>query len=346
MPLTMRPYSANVYALSKVWFKCCCINLRSQDIIFINKQVKSWLYQDCLEKPSELVLYRDSKDGGLGLFHVHIRSLALLIRAFLETSVNPSFRHSLFHEALYRFHVLDDISVPDPGLTPYYDNTFFNIIKHYKNNSSMNTAVLSTRQWYRLLLEDRVLMSQEDGNSVPTLLPIRPELLHHNSDWPNIWARSKTKGLGSDLSSFLFRLLHQLLPTQERVQRIMGNRGQEPAGLCLLCRQEREDLQHAFFFCQESAGVGLALLGYVQHVVSTITPEECLRLEIGDDLGEEDQLAVVCLLASGLKYIWETRAEKKVLSLHKMRAEIEAGVFLLRKTRYAVSGDKMNEMIN
>ena len=189
-------------------------------------------------------------------------------------------------------------------------------------------------------------MSQEDGNSVPTLLPIRPELLHHNSDWPNIWARSKTKGLGSDLSSFLFRLLHQLLPTQERVQRIMGNRGQEPAGLCLLCRQEREDLQHAFFFCQESAGVGLALLGYVQHVVSTITPEECLRLEIGDDLGEEDQLAVVCLLASGLKYIWETRAEKKDLSLHKMRDEIEARVFILRKTIYLVSGDKIIEMIN
>ena len=41
MPLTMRPYTANVYTLSKVWFKCSSINLRSQDIIFINRQVKS-----------------------------------------------------------------------------------------------------------------------------------------------------------------------------------------------------------------------------------------------------------------------------------------------------------------
>ena len=146
MPLTLRPYSANTYALSKVWFKCSCVNLRTQDFNVITSQVKSWLYQDCLEKPNELVLYRDSRDGGLGLFHVQLRSLALLIRAFLETSVNPKFRHSLYHELLYRYHVLDDDSVPNPGLTPYYDQSFFTTIKHYKDTFPMNIAVLSTKQ--------------------------------------------------------------------------------------------------------------------------------------------------------------------------------------------------------
>jgi hypothetical protein len=91
MPLTLRPYSANTYALSKVWFKCSSVNLRNQDIDSITSQVKSWLYQDCLEKPSELVLYRDSLVGGLGLFHVKTRSLALLIRSFMETASNPNF---------------------------------------------------------------------------------------------------------------------------------------------------------------------------------------------------------------------------------------------------------------
>ena len=38
------------------------------------------------------------------------------------------------------------------------------------NNSTMNIATLSTRQWYRMLLEDRVLMSREDEHSVPKLL--------------------------------------------------------------------------------------------------------------------------------------------------------------------------------
>ena len=117
----MRPYSANTYAVSKVWFKCSSINVRVQDINTINSQVKSWLYQDCFEKPSELVLYRQAEDGGLGLLHVKVRALALLIRSFLETTANPNFRHSLFHQLLYRYHVLGETDLPDPGYPPYYD---------------------------------------------------------------------------------------------------------------------------------------------------------------------------------------------------------------------------------
>jgi hypothetical protein len=90
MPLTIRPYSANTYALSKVWFKCSCLNLRAQDISFINSQVKSWLHQDCLEKPGELVLYRSAEDGGLGLLNVKvINSLGSTHKNFLGDSNQP-----------------------------------------------------------------------------------------------------------------------------------------------------------------------------------------------------------------------------------------------------------------
>ena len=179
MPLTLRPFSANTYALSKVWFKCSSVNLRNQDIDTINSQVKSWLYQDCLEKPSELVLYRDIHDGGLGLFHVRIRSLSLLIRSFLETSCNPSFRHSLLHEVLFRYHVLGETSLPNPGFLPYYDQTFFNTIKHYCDTSPLSIPKMTTIQWFsRSLLEDRVLMQLHADDSPQVLLPVRVEQLN------------------------------------------------------------------------------------------------------------------------------------------------------------------------
>ena len=41
IPLTIRPYSAYTYALSKVWFKCNTVNMRVQDINCINSQVMS-----------------------------------------------------------------------------------------------------------------------------------------------------------------------------------------------------------------------------------------------------------------------------------------------------------------
>ena len=282
------------------------------------------------------------------LFHVQIRSLALLIRAFLETAVNPKFRHSLFHEVLYRYHVLDDDSVPNPGLTPYYDQNFFSTIKHYKDTSPLNIALLSTKQWYRLLLEDRVLMSQATDTSPPALLPVRAETLHPSTDWPTTWSLARTKGLGSELTAFLFRLLHHLLPTQDRVHRIVGADQEHPAlpGRCSLCHAGTEDLMHAFFLCQKSAVAGHALLGYAQQCLPDLTPEQVLRLELGPDLGDGDQLAVVCLLATGLVYIWETRVQKKAIHLYKMRAEVEAKISILRKSRYWASGNKMLDMMN
>ena len=55
----------------------------------------------------------------------------------------------------------------------------------------------------------------------------------------------------------------------------------------------------------------LALLGYVQVLVTDLPPEAALRLELGIQLEEDEELVIKCMLASGLKYIWETRVKKK-----------------------------------
>ena len=340
MPLTLRPYSANTYVLSKVWFKCSSVNLRVQDITTINTQIKSWIFQDCLQKPSELVLFRKTKDGGLGLFHVGLRSLACLIRSFLETAANPNFRHNLFHEMLYRYHVLGEISLPNPGLTSYYDEQFFSTIRHYHEHSPMNITVMSIKEWYYSLLEDKLLMSPANDNSPAMLLPVRAETLSPSTNWPNSWKLARLNGLESDLSSFLFKLLHRLLPTQDRVFRLGVGDGQLP-GLCLLCQTGVEDPMHAFFTCSYSRVAGLGLLGLVQELCPDLLPEDVLQLELGEDLPEADQLAAVYCIATGLKYIWEARLKKKQTTLIQIRAELEAMISLLRRTRFRESGHRM-----
>ena len=191
------------------------------------------MYQDLLLKPSELVLYRSIHDGGLGLMNVKMRSLALLVRTFLETSINPNFRHSLFHELLFRYHVMGETSLPDPGFTPYYDRDFFDLIVHYKNNSTLNITTMSTKEWYTMLLEDKVTMNPADENSAASLIPISIETLNPDTDWSVVWNIVRLKGLGSDLISFQFKMVHRLLPTRQRVARLGLDEGQ--AGLCLHC---------------------------------------------------------------------------------------------------------------
>ena len=347
MPITLRPYSANTYALSQVWFKCNSINLRLCDINTISSQVKAWLYQDCYEKPSETVLYRDSKDGGLGLFHVRVRAQALLIRSFLETAINPNFSHSLFHEILFRFHVMGEVSLPDPGITPYYDNTFFSTIRHYQQNCPLNIAVMTTKQWFNVLMEDQVLMAQGDDDQPPSLIPVRVESLHPGNDWSQTWRLVRIKGMGSDLTGFLFKLVHCLLPTQDRLARFGAPAESDGnPGLCSFCSEDVETPLHAFFQCQHSMLAGLALLGYIQVLVPDLSPEAALRLELGMQLTESEELATICMMATGLKYIWEARVEKKQVRTYKLRSELEARISILRKTRHLEAGNTMLEMMS
>ena len=124
MPLVLRPFSANAYALSKIWFRCSTINLRESDFSHINSTLKRWLYADLLLKPDEVVLFRPPKEGELGLLSIKFRSLAYLTRTFLEIAAHPNYLHSQYLNCLYESYVKDDMlpSLPAP---PYYNREFF-----------------------------------------------------------------------------------------------------------------------------------------------------------------------------------------------------------------------------
>ena len=81
----------------------------------------------------------------------------------METAAIKSFRHSLFHEHMYRYYVKEEKFLPDPGFTPFYDAKFFETIRQYYLQESSNILNMSFKQWYTVLLEDRVLMNLQLG---------------------------------------------------------------------------------------------------------------------------------------------------------------------------------------
>ena len=162
LPLVCRPFSVNTYCLSKVWFRAGSVDLRASDIATITSKIKSYCYQDLYQKPSEVLLYRDVEDGGLGLHHVRSKALAHLIATFLQTAAGNRFEQSLFHSWLYKFHVEGQTNLPDPGFTPYYDKKFFLLIKDIKENSPLNPLHLTIKQWYKLLVENLVTKREID----------------------------------------------------------------------------------------------------------------------------------------------------------------------------------------
>ena len=187
--------------------------------------VKSWLYQDQFLKPEELVMYRPPYVGGLGVHNVMLKAQAGLIKSFLETAIGPTFRQSIFHSILFRYHVLGDRSVADPGYPPFYSAEFFSKIRQAHDETPLNVANMSEKQWYRLLLENNCTMESRNGDDQAFKL-CRVELAHPETDWERSWRLARLPGLGPGNISFIFKMLHQILPTQERLARTTQEQAQ------------------------------------------------------------------------------------------------------------------------
>ena len=100
-----------------------------------------------LLKTEEMIMTRPPTQGGLGVHHVKMKALAGLVTTFLETAYNPKFHRSMYHSNLFRFYVLEDTSVPDPGVPPFYSVNFFQTIKKVHDESALNVCVMTERQW-------------------------------------------------------------------------------------------------------------------------------------------------------------------------------------------------------
>ena len=326
MSLVSRPFSVNSFALSKVWFRTHIVDLRAQDINSISSVCKGYIYQDMLEKPAEVVLFRNAEQGGLGMHHIKCKAMASLITTFIQTAISNKFRRSLYHNSLFRYYCQDDRSLPKPDQPPYYSDVFFELIKKVLTDTPMNPAQMTLKQWYYHLLEELVTHEVRDGQRVQ--IQCRVEMLNPSNDWSKSFHLSRLKGLSSQIRSFLFKLLHQILPVRDRLNHILRNTNP----VCILCEDEQpETLLHALFSCRSNRAAAEALLSLVRPYDHSITPQKVLLLDINCE--PIYQQSVVMIMYTGLYHIWENRIKRKTTSLYQVRSELECLISLLRRSR-------------
>ena len=318
MPLTMRSWSMNSYCLPKMWFKTHCVDLRQLDVTKIHSTVKSWLYGDQFLKPEEKILFRPPSYGGLGVHNVKLKAQAALTRSFLETACHPQFLHSLYHSSLYRYHVQNETSIPDPGFPPFYPKEFFSKIREVYLKSPLKVATMTQKQWYNLLLEDSCTMEIGEGGT-KEFIRCKVEIASPGTDWEKSWRMARLKGLGPEHTSFLFKLLHNILPTQERLHRANNDVSQlcKSAG----CSQE-EDLEHSLVHCQANQQVGRNLLEVLRLHQPNLTTASVLRLET--EVDEEVELPLVWLTAAFYLSILEERKACSRVEPHLTKVQLEA----------------------
>ena len=234
-----------------------------------HNRVKSWIYRDLLLKPEEMVLFRSVLKGGLGLASVKLKSLACLIRNFIEIAADSRFINSQYETSLYNYYVLDIQCQQPPPRPPFYTEHFFKAIKD-ANELGLDVLKMKIKQWYKFLLKREY--SEVIGSDL-VMRPSRIELLEPSVLWDNIWKNVHLKILGNAEISFSWKLVHNLLTTEERVHATVGNTS---ASCKFFCTDESPaDLNHCLLSCHMTSDVGNWLVRIFQLINPVLSVMIC-----------------------------------------------------------------------
>ena len=116
-------------------------------------------------KPHESLLYRDAKEGGLGLFNVAARAKASLIAGFCQSAFGKKGELNQYHPDIFRYYVLGD-KIKNPGKPPWYSNSSFETIKNAVKEE-IKIDELKTKDWYQRLIKVGITHISEDGDQEP-----------------------------------------------------------------------------------------------------------------------------------------------------------------------------------
>ena len=165
---------------------------------------------------------------------------------------------------------------------------------------------------------------------ISPLIPLKCEIRHPNTNWARTWKLARLLGLGPDLSSFIHKILWGILPTRERLNKILPLSYSNP--LCQLCGDESqkhsESLIHALMQCKANKELPTLLLKTLQHQQPTLTFVNLITLDL--DLDPTLELPLIWITCSMLFSIWTQREEGEV-NVSKTRAFLEARCRLLRE---------------
>ena len=231
---------------------------------------------------------------------------------------------------LYRKYILEEENVAGAPiqLPPYFSEEFFGLIRKVKRDSSLSIIFMSEKDWTRVLTEDFITMQVNPITNTKEFIPCKSELANPNTDWQLSWSLCRQQGIHPDMASFLWKLLHNLLSTQERLHRL----GASPSPTCSKCKQADGTLRHELLECSNNNNVGQLLLTCLQTYLPDLTPHSMLRLEF-PNLDENMVLSSTILTAVTLDVVWKERLASSRVQAYKVRSELEQTINLLRTTR-------------
>ena len=199
---------------------------------------------------------------------------------------------------------------------------------------------MTAGMWYRVMVESNI--THQVTNAGTALTPCKIETKYPQVEWTRTWTLAATPGLSSNQLTFIWRMVHDLLPTQARLHRLgMPNIN---SSICSLCNKNMVgNLTHSLLLCPFNDGAGHYLIEKLSSYILQLTPEQVILLNF--DVSQEHQLPVLFMITSILSEIWDCRKAKKPCHLLSIRAALEAGINNLMKSRYSKSASTLDSIL-
>ena len=203
----------------------------------------------------------------------------------------------------------------------------------------LNIKTMSVKLWYKHLIEVHVTHTEPEDPSA--LVPCRVEKLAPNIDWGRSWLAICIPGLTPEMRSFLWKMLHCILPTQDRLHRMNMPNASSP--LCVQCTAgELDDIEHALLRCSKVKPGADFLLKTLKLEIPDLTLERIKYL----DFRTEDLLVPTYLTAATLSQLWISRTCTRNFSWQSVHSNVEQSILTLMKTRFSVAASRLQYMWN
>ena len=274
-PLTCKPHTANTYLLSKISYRSGVVSLRASDTRKLQSALKQWVSQELLQKPAEVLLYRDKSEGGLELVNVAARANANLIKNFLDLGHPLSSSPSIYMKAVYSAFVLEEedmqLLVKKPSFLP---QLVYDTIREAWEEEGDLIARFTTKTWQERLTSRMFTHSRDPQTGLSLLIQTDQEKQMQEVDWECCWVNARCPGLTPTQQSFLFKMVHGLLPFNERLLKF----GLSQNNHCNFCGQ-KDDSCH-FLQCQQASGMGSQIRSFLQEATKEQKEISWLHLRV------------------------------------------------------------------
>ena len=133
---------------------------------------------------------------------------------------------------------------------------------------------------------------------------------------------------------FLWKLEHDLLTTEVRINATLGN----ISATCRFGCGVVADLEHCFFRCCLTDNVGNWLLNLIRKF-EPINEDKILKISLLNE-------ALIWTVAMTLHFIWSRRAASKIAELHLCVALLKAEVEIMKDTKFNGLADEITKVIS